>query len=173
MSAAQDKGVTPLYGVSGELTVIAAVIIGGASILGGRGRVIGSCLGAMLVVLIDKVLREGWPITRTIVIGDEEIAVNAVFTLPAGAVPVFLGLLLDRRRADRAVAHPPPGRGPPVGLAARQAAAAGLRDRRHRHRGGADQGGDGHRHGAVGHRASASSSPGATRSPSSSPCCCG
>ena len=78
MSAAQDKGVTPLYGVSGELTVIASVIIGGASILGGRGRVFGSCLGAMLVVLIDKVLREGWPITRIIKIGDEEIAVNAV-----------------------------------------------------------------------------------------------
>lgn len=94
MSAAQDKGVTPLYGVSGELTVIAAVIIGGASILGGRGRVAGSCLGAMLVVLLDKVLREGWPITRIIKIGDEEITVNAVFSLPVGAVPVFLGLLL-------------------------------------------------------------------------------
>ncbi|TIX60416.1 MAG: ABC transporter permease [Mesorhizobium sp.] len=86
MSAAQDKGVTPLYGVSGELTVIAAVIIG--------GRVAGSCLGALLVVLLDKVLREGWPITRTIKIGDEEITVNAVFSLPVGAVPVFLGLLL-------------------------------------------------------------------------------
>jgi ribose transport system permease protein len=94
LSATQDKGVTPLYGVSGELTVIAAVIIGGASILGGRGRVAGSCLGAMLVVLLDKVLREGWPITRTIKIGDEEITVNAVFSLPVGAVPVFLGLLL-------------------------------------------------------------------------------
>ncbi len=94
LSAAQDKGVTPLYGVSGELTVIAAVIIGGASILGGRGRIAGSCLGAMLVILIDKVLREGWPITRIIKVGDEEIAVNAVYSLPVGAVPVFLGLLL-------------------------------------------------------------------------------
>ena len=94
LSAAQDKGVTPLYGVSGELTVIAAVIIGGASILGGRGRVVGSCLGALLVVLLDKVLREGWPITRIIKIGDEEMAVNAIFSLPVGAVPVFLGLLL-------------------------------------------------------------------------------
>jgi ribose transport system permease protein len=94
LSAAQDKGVTPLYGISGELTVIAAVIIGGASILGGRGRVAGSCLGAMLVVLLDKVLREGWPITRIIKIGEEEVAVNAVYSLPVGAVPVFLGLLL-------------------------------------------------------------------------------
>ncbi|CAN7696572.1 ABC transporter permease [Pararhizobium sp. LjRoot238] len=94
LSAAQDKGVTPLYGVSWELTVIASVIIGGASILGGRGRVIGSCLGAAVVVLIDKVLREGWPITRIVLIDGENIAVGAKFTLPAGAVLVFLGLLL-------------------------------------------------------------------------------
>ncbi|MFS8113812.1 ABC transporter permease [Rhizobium jaguaris] len=94
LSAAQDKGVTPLYGVGWELTVIASVIIGGASILGGRGRVIGSCLGTAVVVLIDKVLREGWPITRTVVIDGEKIAVGAKFTLPAGAVLVFLGLLL-------------------------------------------------------------------------------
>ncbi|EJJ30154.1 ABC transporter permease [Rhizobium sp. CF142] len=94
LSAAQDKGVTPLYGVSWELTIIASVVIGGASILGGRGRVIGSCLGAAVVVLIDKVLREGWPITRTVVIDGQSIAVGAKFTLPAGAVLVFLGLLL-------------------------------------------------------------------------------
>ena len=46
MAVAQDKGVTPQYGLSAELIVIASVIIGGASILGGRGRVIGACLGA-------------------------------------------------------------------------------------------------------------------------------
>ena len=94
LSQAQDKGVTPLYGISLELVVIASVIIGGASILGGRGRVLGSCLGAILVVLLDKVLREGWPITRMMTIGDQQIAVNAVYTLPVGAVPVFLGVLL-------------------------------------------------------------------------------
>lgn len=94
LSAAQDKGVTPLYGISSELTVIAAVVIGGASILGGRGRIAGSCLGTLLVVLLDKVLREGWPITRTINLGDEKVVVKAVYSLPVGAVPVFLGLLL-------------------------------------------------------------------------------
>ena len=65
MAIAQDKGVTAQFGLSAELIVIASVIIGGASILGGRGRVIGSCLGAVLTVLINKVLREGWPTTRT------------------------------------------------------------------------------------------------------------
>ena len=94
MAVAQDKGVTSQAGLSAELIVIAAVIIGGASILGGRGRVIGSCLGAVLTVLIDKVLREGVPVTRIVVINDVEIEVNAVSSLPVGAVPVFLGLLL-------------------------------------------------------------------------------
>ncbi len=63
MAITQDKGVTAQAGLSAELIVIAAVIIGGASILGGRGRVIGACLGATLTVVIDKVLREGWPTT--------------------------------------------------------------------------------------------------------------
>ena len=94
MAIAQDKGTTSQSGLGAELIVIAAVIIGGASILGGRGRVIGSCLGAVLTVLIDKVLREGVPITRTIMVDDVEMQVKAVSSLPVGAVPVFLGLLL-------------------------------------------------------------------------------
>ncbi|MGH6898291.1 MAG: ABC transporter permease [Geminicoccaceae bacterium] len=94
MAIAQDKGATSQAGLGAELIVIAAVIIGGASILGGRGRVIGSCLGAFVTVLIDKVLREGVPITRTILINGQEVEVNAVSSLPVGAVPVFLGLLL-------------------------------------------------------------------------------
>lgn len=94
MAITQDKGVTAQAGLSAELIVIASVIIGGASILGGRGRVIGACLGAALTVLIDKVLREGWPITRTILIDGKEVTVNAVAQLPVGAVPAILGALL-------------------------------------------------------------------------------
>lgn len=94
MNVAQDKGVTSQYGQGAELIVIAAVVVGGASILGGRGRVIGSCLGAILVVLIDKVLREGIPTVRTIKIGGAEMQVKAMAQLPPGAVPAFLGLIL-------------------------------------------------------------------------------
>jgi ribose transport system permease protein len=94
MNMAQDKGVHSQYGQGNELIVIAAVIIGGASILGGRGRIAGSCLGAVLIVLIDKVLREGVPITRTIKVGDIEMQVQAMAQLPPGAVPAFLGLIL-------------------------------------------------------------------------------
>jgi ribose transport system permease protein len=94
MNMAQDKGVHSQYGQGAELIVIAAVIIGGASILGGRGRVFGACLGAVLIVLIDKVLREGVPITRMVDIGGTIMEVRAMAQLPPGAVPAFLGLIL-------------------------------------------------------------------------------
>jgi ribose transport system permease protein len=94
MAVAQDKGTTSQAGFGAELIVIAAVIVGGASILGGRGRMIGSVLGAVMVVLIDKVLREGVPTTRTINVGGVDMTVQAMAQLPPGAVPAFLGLIL-------------------------------------------------------------------------------
>ncbi|MFM8700887.1 MAG: ABC transporter permease [Hyphomicrobiales bacterium] len=94
MIVAQDKGITSQYGQGAELIVIAAVIVGGASIAGGRGRVLGAVLGSALVVLIDKVLREGFPITRIIDVGDEQIVVQAYAQLPGGAVQAFLGVIL-------------------------------------------------------------------------------
>jgi ribose transport system permease protein len=94
MAVAQDKGISAQYGQGLELIVIASVIVGGASILGGRGRVLGAALGAILIVLIDKLLREGIPTTRTIKIGGAEMQVQAMTQLPSGAVPAFLGLIL-------------------------------------------------------------------------------
>jgi ribose transport system permease protein len=94
MNVAQDRTVTSQYGFGAELIVIAAVIVGGASIAGGRGRVIGSCLGAILVVLIDRVLREGFPTVRIINVGGVEMKVNTMAQLPPGAVPAFLGVVL-------------------------------------------------------------------------------
>jgi ribose transport system permease protein len=60
----------------------------------GRGRVLGSALGVILVVIIDKVLREGIPTTRIVKVGDVEMSVRAIAQLPPGAVPAFLGLIL-------------------------------------------------------------------------------
>lgn len=94
MTVAQDKGITSQAGLLTELIVIASVIIGGASILGGRGRVAGSYLGAMLVALLHKVLREGVPITREVEVGGTVMTVKATSTLPAGAIPAFIGALL-------------------------------------------------------------------------------
>ena len=94
MQVAQDRGMIAQSGQGLELIVIASVIVGGASILGGRGRIFGSALGVILVVLIDKVLREGIPITRMMKVGDVEMKMNAVAQLPPGAVPAFLGIIL-------------------------------------------------------------------------------
>ena len=45
-----------------ELAVIAAVVIGGTSIMGGRGSVLGSVLGALLVQTVASgVTQMGWP----------------------------------------------------------------------------------------------------------------
>ena len=98
LAVAQDKGTDSQAGFGAELIVIAAVIVGGASILGGRGRILGSVLGAILIVLIDKLLREGMPTTRTIMIGGQEMEVQAMAQLPPGAVPAFLGLIAAGRR---------------------------------------------------------------------------
>jgi ribose transport system permease protein len=94
MNVAQSKDADPQFGLGAELVVIASVIVGGAAIFGGRGRVLGSCLGAIFVGLIDKVLREGVPIMRTIDLGDEKVQVAGVAQLPPGAVPAVLGVVL-------------------------------------------------------------------------------
>src|SRR5580698_5249266 len=95
MNVAQSKDADPLAGFGAELIAISSVIVGGAAIFGGRGRIFGSCLGAILIGLIDKVLREGIPTTRTIDLGDGETTqVAAVTQLPPGAVPACLGMIL-------------------------------------------------------------------------------
>jgi ribose transport system permease protein len=95
MSVAQNKDADPLAGFGLELIAISSVIVGGAAIFGGRGRILGSCLGAILIGLIDKVLREGIPTIRTIDLGDGETTqVAAVTQLPPGAVPACLGVIL-------------------------------------------------------------------------------
>jgi ribose transport system permease protein len=94
MQVAQDRGTIAQSGQGLELIVIASVIVGGASILGGRGRIFGSALGVILVVLIDKVLREGVPTTRIVLVDNIETKIQAVAQLPPGAVPAFLGLIL-------------------------------------------------------------------------------
>src|SRR5581483_5325257 len=95
MNVAQSKDADPQFGLGAELVVIASVVVGGAAIFGGRGRVVGSCLGAIFVGVIDKVLREGVQITREINFsGGEKVSVAAVAQLPPGAVPAVLGVVL-------------------------------------------------------------------------------
>jgi ribose/xylose/arabinose/galactoside ABC-type transport system permease subunit len=63
-----------------ELTVIAAVIIGGTSLFGGSGSVIGSLLGCLLLAVISNgmVLSRIDPFYQNIVVGVVIVAAVAV-----------------------------------------------------------------------------------------------
>lgn len=77
-------------GTGFELEVIAAVVIGGTSILGGKGSVVGTLLGALLVATISNALIvvNAPPLLEGLVLG----------------VLIILALVLDRIRRRRRVA---------------------------------------------------------------------
>jgi len=47
------RSASPTYGQYYELYVIAAVVVGGASLSGGEGRIVGTLLGTLLIVVIQ------------------------------------------------------------------------------------------------------------------------
>jgi len=49
---AQILSIDPLAGTTLELDAIAAVVIGGASLFGGRGSIVGTLIGVMIMVMI-------------------------------------------------------------------------------------------------------------------------
>jgi ribose transport system permease protein len=79
-------------GSGAELMAIAAVVIGGTSLIGGKGGVIGSLMGAyMLAILLNGfVLLNIYPYWQTVVTG----------------VIVILALMTDQLRRKRSVAKP-------------------------------------------------------------------
>jgi ribose transport system permease protein len=52
--ASQLKSGAPTYGLSYELYVIAAVVVGGTSLSGGEGRVLGTLIGAFIIAVIQN-----------------------------------------------------------------------------------------------------------------------
>lgn len=56
IDAAYSASADPLAGTSYELDAIAAAVIGGASLAGGRGSIIGTGIGALILTLLDNVL---------------------------------------------------------------------------------------------------------------------
>ncbi len=50
--SAQILSIDPLAGTALELDAIAAVVIGGASLAGGRGSIIGTLIGVLIMVMI-------------------------------------------------------------------------------------------------------------------------
>ncbi|MDQ2905780.1 MAG: ABC transporter permease [Ktedonobacteraceae bacterium] len=56
IDAAYSASADPLAGQSFELDAIAAAVIGGASLAGGKGTIIGTLVGALILTLLDNVL---------------------------------------------------------------------------------------------------------------------
>ncbi len=52
--ASQLKTGSPTYGVMYELYVIAAVVVGGTSLVGGQGKVLGTLIGAFIIAVIQN-----------------------------------------------------------------------------------------------------------------------
>jgi ribose transport system permease protein len=54
LMASQLKSGAPTYGVTYELHVIAAVVVGGTSLFGGEGRISGTLVGALIMAVIQN-----------------------------------------------------------------------------------------------------------------------
>ncbi|MGE3807368.1 MAG: ABC transporter permease, partial [Gemmataceae bacterium] len=52
--ASQFKSALPTYGINYELAVIAAVVVGGTSLQGGEGNMLGTLLGAFIIGVIQN-----------------------------------------------------------------------------------------------------------------------
>jgi ribose transport system permease protein len=54
ITASQLKSGAPTYGLMYELYVIAAVVVGGTSLLGGEGKILGTLIGAFIIAVIQN-----------------------------------------------------------------------------------------------------------------------
>jgi ribose transport system permease protein len=54
LMVSQYRSGAPTYGITYELQVIAAVVVGGTSLSGGQGRMFGTLLGALLIAVVQN-----------------------------------------------------------------------------------------------------------------------
>ncbi|HEY7119058.1 MAG TPA: ABC transporter permease [Tepidisphaeraceae bacterium] len=54
VEASRLKSGSPTYGLMAELSVIAAVVVGGTSLAGGKGTVLGTLVGALIIAVIEN-----------------------------------------------------------------------------------------------------------------------
>jgi ribose transport system permease protein len=74
----------PIAGTGYELDVIAAVVIGGTSLTGGRGAIWGTFIGALLIGVINN--------------GMNLLGISAYFQLVVKGIIIIGAVLLDRLR---------------------------------------------------------------------------
>lgn len=82
------------------LPAIAAVVLGGASVLGGRGRYLGTVAGVILITLLQSILSVLQPQTMLAAIG-WKIPADSVRQVTFGVVIIGMLLLYGREKAAR------------------------------------------------------------------------
>jgi ribose transport system permease protein len=78
MTARLNSG-SPNYGVGLELSAIAAAVIGGASLAGGRGHVVNTVIGAMTIVIVQNALN-----LNTVPTSAQNVVIGAIIVLAVG-----------------------------------------------------------------------------------------
>jgi ribose transport system permease protein len=89
ISSAQMMSIDPLAGTNLELDAIAAVVIGGASLFGGRGTLIGTLIGVFMLVMIRN--------------GLNLLGVSAFWQGSAVGAVIVAAVLVDRILSARGV----------------------------------------------------------------------
>ncbi len=78
MTARLNSG-SPNYGVGMELSAIAAAVIGGASLAGGRGHVVNTVIGAMTIVIVQNGLN-----LNAVPTSAQNVIIGAIIVLAVG-----------------------------------------------------------------------------------------
>jgi ribose transport system permease protein len=101
--AARLNSGSPNYGIGMELQAIAASVIGGASLAGGRGHILGTLLGALIITVVQNAMN-----LNGIGSSLQAVIIGAIILIAVG---------IDRWRAElaRAVAQLLPKRSPTAG----------------------------------------------------------
>ena len=85
MLASQLESGSPTYGLMYELNVIAAVVVGGTSLFGGRGKIFGTLIGVFIIAVIGNGMN-----LLGLSSNDQKIVLGAV---------ILGAILLDRLKA--------------------------------------------------------------------------
>jgi ribose transport system permease protein len=75
----------PTAGNSYELDAIAAVVLGGTSLTGGRGRIVGTLIGALIIAILNN--------------GLNLLGVSSFYQMVVKGIVIAIAVLLDRKKA--------------------------------------------------------------------------
>jgi ribose transport system permease protein len=98
MAARLNSG-SPNYGVGLELSAIAAAVIGGASLAGGRGNILNTVIGAMTIVVVQNGLN-----LNAVPTSVQNVVTGAIIVLAVGIdmwraeIGRFLSVMLNRKQ---------------------------------------------------------------------------